>query len=79
MPTLTLKDIPPELHRRLKARALRNRRSLNREVIECLRAATGASPIDPEALLAKARALREQVSGRLSQRDLDAAKRTGRP
>jgi plasmid stability protein len=79
MPTLTLKDVPPEVHRRLKARALRNRRSLNREAIECLRAATHAVPIDPEALLAKARSLRQQVSGRLTQRDLEAAKRAGRP
>jgi len=79
MPTLTLKDIPPELHRRLKARALRNHRSLNREAIECLRAATGATPVDPEALLARARNLREQIGGRLGQRDLDAAKRAGRP
>lgn len=79
MPTLTLKDVPPELHRRLKARALRNRRSLNREAIECLRAATHAGPIDPEALLAKARSLREQASGRLTQRDLEAARGAGRP
>ncbi len=78
MPTLTLKDIPPELHRRLKARALRNRRSLNREAIECLRAATGSTPIDPEALLARARSLREQVSGRLTQRELERWKRAGR-
>jgi plasmid stability protein len=79
MPSLTLKDLPPEVHRRLKARALRNHRSLNREAIECLRAATGAGVVDPEALLARARALREQVSGRLSQRELDRSKRAGRP
>ena len=79
MPTLTLKDIPPELHRRLKARAQRNRRSLNREAIECLRAATGAAPVDPELLLARARALRERVKGRLTQRELASWKRAGRP
>jgi len=79
MPTLTLKDIPPEVHRRLKARATRNRRSLNREAIECLRAATSASVIDPEAFLARARNLREHVSGRLTQREIDAWKRRGRP
>lgn len=79
MPSLTLKDVPPELHRRLKARALRNRRSLNREAIECLRAAAGAAPVDPEALLARARSLRERVSGRLTQRELESWKRLGRP
>jgi plasmid stability protein len=79
MPTLTLEDVPPELHRRLEARALRNRRSLNREAIECLRAAMGAGPLDPEVLLARARALRQRVSGRLPQRPLESWKRAGRP
>jgi plasmid stability protein len=39
MPTLTLKNVPEELHRRLKARAERNHRSLNREAIRLLEAA----------------------------------------
>jgi plasmid stability protein len=79
MPSLTLKDLPLDVHRRLKARAARNRRSLNREAIECLRAATHAVAVDPDSLLVRARTLREQVSGRLSQRDLATAKRAGRP
>ena len=33
MPSLTLKDIPPPLLERLRARASRDRRSLNREAI----------------------------------------------
>jgi plasmid stability protein len=76
---LTLKDVPSEVHRRLKARAARNRRSLNREAIECLRAATGAAAVDPEALLAHARALRAQVRGRLGRRELASLRRRGRP
>ena len=79
MPTLTLKNLPVEVHRRLKARALRHRRSLNSEAIECLRAATITSPVDTEALLAKARELREHVRGRLTARRLSEAKRLGRP
>jgi len=79
MPTLTLKDVPSALHQRLKRRAARNRRSLNREAIECLRAATGASPVDTDALLARARVLRASVSGRLTRRELGAWRRKGRP
>lgn len=33
MATITLKNVPNDLHRRLKARAEQNRRSLNREAI----------------------------------------------
>ena len=33
MPTLTLKNIPDELHARLKASAALNRRSLNSEIL----------------------------------------------
>jgi plasmid stability protein len=79
VPTLTLKNLPPDLHRRLKARALRHRRSLNSEAIECLRMAAMAVPLDPEALLAEARALRERVRGRLTGRVLGEARRRGRP
>jgi plasmid stability protein len=40
VPTITLKDIPRNLHRALKSRARTNRRSLNQEVIATLEAAT---------------------------------------
>lgn len=79
VPTLTLKNLPAEVHHRLKARALRHRRSLNSEAIECLKAATITSRVDVEALLARARTLREQVRGRLTARRLAEARRLGRP
>ena len=41
MPTLTLKDMPAELHSALKKRAQRNRCSLNQEALYCLERATG--------------------------------------
>jgi plasmid stability protein len=34
--TLTLKNVPPGLHRKLKAQAKRHKRSLNQEAILCL-------------------------------------------
>jgi len=34
--TLTLKNIPPHLHRTLRAQAKRHKRSLNQEAILCL-------------------------------------------
>lgn len=79
MATLTLKNLPEDLHRRLKSRAARNQRSLNREVIECLWSVTTARPVDPEALLARARELRRKASGRLDDRELRRPKENGRP
>jgi len=36
MATLTLKNVPDDLHDRLKTQAAAHRRSLNQEAIECL-------------------------------------------
>jgi hypothetical protein len=36
MPTITLKNIPSALHSKLKKSAIRNRHSLNSEIIVCL-------------------------------------------
>jgi antitoxin FitA len=83
MATLTLKDLPADLHRRLKARAAQNGRSLNREVIECLEASFGAERIDVEALIEKARRARASIAAstdaRITQREIDRLKRQGRP
>jgi len=78
--TLTIKNIPDPLVRRLKTQAVRHRRSLNLEVIACLEAAARAVPIDPEALLARARAVRRAPVGlRLGDRTLNRLKVYGRP
>ena len=46
MLNLTLKNIPTELHVRLKARAESNRRSLNREILALLEAQLEAPAVD---------------------------------
>lgn len=79
MPTLTVKNVPPELHRRLKQRAERNRRSLNRELIECLRDSVSPHRVDTDALLAEAREMRALFRGRLTERRLRDLKGAGRP
>jgi plasmid stability protein len=78
MATLTIKDLPDKLHRQLKARALRNLRSLNREIIACLEAAAAPQRLDPDALRTRAAALRARVSGRLTDSDLAALRSAGR-
>ena len=49
MLNLTLKNIPAELHLRLKARAETNRRSLNREIMALLEAQLEAPAVDVAA------------------------------
>ena len=78
MASMTVKDVPEKLHRRLKARALAHRRSLNSEIIACLEAAASAQKVDPDALLARAAALRNRVAGRLTDTDLAALRSAGR-
>jgi len=55
---LTLKNIPPLLHERLKASAEANRRSLNREIIALLEAQLEAPAVD---VVAEQKALEEFV------------------
>jgi len=76
--TLTIKNVPAVVHRRLVARAARHQRSLNSEVIACLKAAVMAERLDPEVLLARARALRREMKGRLSDVGLRRVKSQGR-
>jgi plasmid stability protein len=76
---ITVKGLPDELHRRLKERADEHGRSLNSEIIACLKAALEPQVVDPEALLVRARALREVVPARLTDRALRRLKDRGRP
>ena len=46
MATLSIKNVPDTLVKRLKSQAATNRRSLNREVIAMLEGATRSMPID---------------------------------
>jgi plasmid stability protein len=79
MPVLTIRNVPDDLHERLKARAEEHRRSLNSEVIECLRIAlAGRAERDVPGFLARAVAVRERATGWITEEQLDAAKREGR-
>jgi plasmid stability protein len=80
MPTLTIKNLPPELYARLKQSAERNRRSLNREIIVCLEKALLERPREPEEILKKVAALRGQLHvSPLTEDILRQAKNEGRP
>ena len=80
MASLTLKDVPEDLHESLKAEALAHGRSLNKEVIQRLRLslARDGRP-DAKEILASADRIRKLFRGSLTQKELDRAKNQGRP
>jgi antitoxin FitA len=79
MATITIKNIPEGLFRRLKLRAIEHRRSLNQEVIISLDQSTGVAPLEPQAFLNGAREIRSLVKGRpITERRLKQLKSAGR-
>ena len=58
MATLTIKNIPDTIVKRLKQRAAQHRRSLNSEVIDVLDATTRVTPVDVEEEIVRIRARR---------------------
>jgi len=79
MATITLKDIPRNVHKALKQRAKSSGRSLNREVLAILVSSVMPRKIDVGAYLVEIRQHRESLPGRLTDDLLEEAKRTGRP
>jgi len=77
MPTLTLKNIPDDLHARLKASAERNRRSLNSEILVRLEQDISRPAIDP---VVHAKTLRAFVARlpRVANEPVTRHKRQGR-
>ena len=78
--TLTLKNIPDDVYKRLKMAAAHHRRSLNSEAIVCLEAVLVPERMKPDERLARARALREELAGtEFPINDTEAFKHEGRP
>ena len=79
MPTLTIKNIPEDLYLQLKQSAKINHRSINSEVIVCIEQAVRSSRVTPEAILTKARKLREAtISYSVNDSEFTQAKLMGR-
>lgn len=86
MATLTIRNLPDELHRELKERAKRNRRSLNQEVIAELADASGAvmegdaerKRVRAEEMIGMVKELRSRMKRFMTAEEIDAAIREGR-
>jgi plasmid stability protein len=79
MASITLKALPPSLHRALKARALSHKRSLNQEVIAILNQAVApARRVDIEEMIADDRRFRASIKLTTTPEEIDRFKREGR-
>ena len=78
MSTITIKNLPSDLHQSLKSRAAANGRSLNKEIIATLQGSLHGSPIDAAAVGRHAAAVRETMGVYLTQKDLNSLKNAGR-
>ena len=79
VPAITLKNLPRDLHRNLKKRAQANHRSLNKEVIATLRAATGKTALlDLTSLAREAQQARSAFKRAITAGEISAWKRQGR-
>lgn len=77
MPTLTLKNIPDDLHARLKASAELNRRSLNSEILVRLEQDLSRPVLDPALHARTLRAFAARLP-RVSHEHVTRYKRQGR-
>jgi plasmid stability protein len=79
MATITLKNIPAELHRQLKKRAEEHHRSLNKEIIATLKSAASENVrLDPTNLEESVRQARALFRRPITARKIDRWKREGR-
>jgi plasmid stability protein len=77
--SITLKNIPEPLYRRIRIAADRHHRSLNSEILARLEQALAPHPVDVEESLQHARRLRERYTGPpLTIDDIQAAIDQGR-
>ena len=80
VPNMTIKNVPDELYEKLKESAQAHGRSINSEVVYCLKRSLQGGRIDPEAFLARVDALQKELSlPPLTDKILRKAREEGRP
>lgn len=80
MPALTIKNIPDDLYNELKHVAKQHHRSINSEVIVCLKRSLLPKKVSPEDRLNSIQALRSQITPNIiTEEDIDQAINEGRP
>ena len=80
MPTnITIRDIPDDIYEKLKRQAELHHRSINSEVIVCLKKIVQSRRRDPNQIITRAKKLKEKAKGSLSIDQIQDAIDQGRP
>ena len=80
MPALTIKNIPEDLYNKLKQAAEQHHRSINSEVIICLKRSLFPTKVSPEQTLHNIQTLRAQIKPNIiTPDDIEQAINDGRP
>lgn len=79
MPSITLKNVPDELYRRLGAIARSRRRSLSKELLVALEEHARRLPPDEKAVLDRIRKVRDKYRPVISGKQIRDWKSAGRP
>lgn len=79
MPSITVKNIPDSIYKKLKQQAEAQHRSMNSEIIACLERYVEPKRVSPDEILRQARKMRKKVKGSLSSEEIQNAIKQGRP
>lgn len=75
---ITIKDLPPEVHARLRTAAQQSGRSLNKQIVTTLERAVSPAVADRVGLLQRVRRRRDGMAIWLQDADLEQARQEGR-
>lgn len=78
MASVTIKNLPDSIYRKLKARAKNNHRSINGEIVNVLAHELNEAEINVAEFLAEAEKIRNRVKIELTDEGLIALKNEGR-
>ena len=79
MPSITVKNIPESIYKKLKQQAEAHHRSMNSEIIACLERTVEPKRVSSDEILRQARLMRRKVKGSLSSEEIQDAIDQGRP
>lgn len=79
MATITLKDIPDELHQKLRRKAEVHGRSLNKEIIASLEQAVSSKRVELPDYLSRVKRVHDQIDFKVTTKSIQKAIESGRP
>ena len=78
MPSVTIKNIPENIYKKLKARAKANHRSINGEIMNVLTHEVNEPDLNVEEFLKQAEEMRKRINISVTDEELIAYKNEGR-